>query len=80
MLRYSGMYPQHVLRNVIVMVAQWAMVRAILCVSLCDRIRSEKVRRRTKVTDIATKMFGLQLAAKVIFQFNVLKTSQVRFL
>ncbi|PZC78888.1 hypothetical protein B5X24_HaOG217082 [Helicoverpa armigera] len=33
-------------------VAQRAMERAILDVSLRDRIRNEKIRRRTKVTDI----------------------------
>lgn len=41
-------------------VAQRAMERAILGVSLCDRIRNEEIRRRTKITDIARRISKLK--------------------
>lgn len=41
-------------------VAQRAMERAMLGVSLRDRIRNEEIRRRTKVTDIARKISNLK--------------------
>ncbi|XP_072938827.1 uncharacterized protein [Epargyreus clarus] len=41
-------------------VAQRAMERAMLGISLRDRIRNEEIRRRTKVTDIALKISKLK--------------------
>ncbi|XP_072938941.1 uncharacterized protein [Epargyreus clarus] len=41
-------------------VAQRAMERAMLGISLRDRIRNEEIRRRTKVTDIALKIRKLK--------------------
>ncbi|CAG9116424.1 unnamed protein product [Plutella xylostella] len=41
-------------------VAQRAMERAMLGVSLMDRIRNEVIRQRTKVTDIAVKICKLK--------------------
>ena len=41
-------------------VAQRAMERAMLGVSLRDRIRNEEIRRRTKVTDIAQRISKLK--------------------
>ena len=41
-------------------VAQRAMERAMLGVSLRDRIRNEEIRRRTKVTDIAHRISKLK--------------------
>jgi hypothetical protein len=38
------------------MVAQWALERAMLGVSLRDRIRNQVIRQRTKVTDIAHRI------------------------
>ncbi|CAH2218499.1 jg3196 [Pararge aegeria aegeria] len=41
-------------------VAQRAMERAMLGVSLRDRIRNDEIRRRTKVTDIAQRINKLK--------------------
>ena len=41
-------------------VTQRAMERAILGVSLRDRIRNEEIRRGTKVTDIARRIAKLK--------------------
>ncbi|KAL0871065.1 hypothetical protein ABMA27_004870 [Loxostege sticticalis] len=41
-------------------VTQRAMERAMLGISLCDRIRNEEIRRRTKVTDIARRIANLK--------------------
>ncbi|CAH2241390.1 jg15588 [Pararge aegeria aegeria] len=43
-------------------VAQRAMERAILGVSLRDRIQNDEIRRRTKVTDIAQKDKQVEVA------------------
>ncbi|CAH2211570.1 jg27617 [Pararge aegeria aegeria] len=39
---------------------QRAMERAMLGVSLCDQIRNEEIRRRTRVTDIAQRVAKLK--------------------
>ena len=48
------------------LVTQGPMERAMLGVSLRDRIRNEEIRRGTKVTDIARRMLAGRTTAGVV--------------